>query len=158
MRLSVVPVLGFVLAMGCEQSSPLAPSQSGPSFKRHEITRTDDKDSGTFELRLDRCLGERIIVTGSVRFKEHRLTDVETRHEDHTKVSFFSEGTAVGQQTGRVWKYKDISQLTFNTPNLLAPQGEFSSWITAHLVSRGKQPNATIRLQLHFTTGGNGAG
>jgi hypothetical protein len=155
MRFSVIPLLGLVLAMGCDKTSPLAPSETSPAFKKHEITRIDET-SGTFELRLENCLGELIIVTGSVRFKEHTMTDTETGNQDHQRLTFYLNGTAVGQQTGRVWTYKEVSQLKFNTPNLQAPHGNFTSTFTARLISKGKQPNARIKLALHVVTNGQG--
>ena len=155
MRFSVVPLLGLVLAMGCDKTSPFAPSETSPAFQKHEITRIDET-SGTFELRLEDCLGELIIVTGSVRFKEHTMTDPETGNQDHMRLAFFLNGTAVGQSTGRVWKYKEASQLNFNTPNLQAPHGNFTSTFMARLISQGKQPNAKIKLALHVVTNGQG--
>jgi hypothetical protein len=155
MRFFMIPLLGLVLAMGCDKTSPLAPSEASPAFKKHEITHIDET-SGTFELRLSNCLGELIIVTGSVRYKEHTLTDPATGNQDHQKVTFYLEGRAVGQGTGRVWTYKEVSQLKFNTPNLQAPHGNFSSSVTARLISKGKQPNAKIKLALHVLTNGQG--
>jgi hypothetical protein len=156
MRFSALPLLGLVLAMGCDKATPVAPSETIPAFAKHEHTQIDDKDSGTFGLRLENCLGELIIVTGSVRYKEHTLTDPATGNQDHQKVTFYLEGTAVGQRTGRVWTYKEVSQLKFNTPNLQAPHGNFSSGVTARLISKGKQPNAKIKLALHVLTNGQG--
>ena len=96
----------------------------------------DDKDSGTFGLRLENCLGELIIVTGTVFGSgAHADASTETANQDHQKVTFYLDGTAVGQRTGRVWTYKEVSQLKFNTPNLQAPQGNFSSSFTARLWS-----------------------
>jgi hypothetical protein len=155
MRFSAVPLLGLVLALGCDQASPVAPSETSPAFQKHDITHIDET-SGTFELRLDDCLGELIIVTGSVRYKEHTLTDPATGNLDHQKVTFYLKGRAVGQRTGRVWTYKEVSQLKFNTPNLQAPHGNFTSGVTARLVSKGKQPNAKIKLALHVVTNGQG--
>ena len=156
MRFSAIPLLGLVLAMGCDKTSPLAPSEMTPAFGKHEIEHIDDKDSGTFGLRLENCLGELIIVTGGVRYKEHTLTSTETGNQDHQKVTFYLDGTAVGQRTGRVWTYKEVSQLKFNTPNLQAPHGNFSRALTARLVSKGKYPNAKIKLALHVVTNGQG--
>jgi hypothetical protein len=155
MRSSVVPLLGLVLALGCDQTTPLAPSETTPAFARHDHTQIDET-SGTFELRLDDCLGELIIVTGSVRYKEHTLTDPATGNQDHQKVTFYLEGTGVGQRTGRVWTYKEVSQLKFNTPNLEAPHGGFNSSVIARLVSKGKGPNGKIKLRLHVLTNGQG--
>jgi hypothetical protein len=155
MRFSAVPLFGLVLAMGCDQSSPVAPSETSPAFQKHDITHIDET-SGTFELRLEDCLGELIIVTGSLRYKEHTLTDPETGNQDHQKVTFYSEGTAVGQRTGRVWTYKEVAQIKFNTPNFQAPHGNFSRGVTARLISKGKQPNAKIKLALRVLTNGQG--
>jgi len=155
MRFSVVPLVGLVLAMGCDQTTPLAPSETNPAFQKHDITKIDET-SGTFELRLEDCLGELIIVTGTVRFKEHTMTDPATGNDDHQRLAFFLNGRAVGQQTGRVWTYKEHSQLNFSTPNLEAPHGNFTSNVTARLISEGKQPNAKIKLRLHIVTNGQG--
>lgn len=155
MRFSVVPLLGLVLAMGCDQADPVAPIAASPAFQRHEHTNIDET-SGTFEVRLEDCLGELIIGSGTVRYKEHTLTDPATGNQDHQTVMFFLNGTAVGQQTGRVWSYKEISQLTFNTPNIEAPQGNFATWVKTRLISKGKQPNATIQLRLHVVINGQG--
>jgi hypothetical protein len=46
------------IALGCDQTSPLAPEdtgslapvETGPAFARHEIQHIDDRN-GTFELR-----------------------------------------------------------------------------------------------------------
>ena len=73
MRSSLISLLGLVLAMGCDQTSPLAPvetsslasAETGPAFARHEIDHIDES-SGTFELRgLEGCFGELVIVTGT---------------------------------------------------------------------------------------------
>lgn len=158
MRFSVVPVVALVLAMGCDQTSPdlVAPSQTGPAFQKHEITKINNKNEGTFELRLNDCLGELIVVTGSVDYKEHTLTDPATGNQDHQKVTFTLHGTAVGQRTGRVWTYREISQIRFNTPSLDAPHGNINRSLTARLVSRGRQPNAKIKLALHVVINGQG--
>ena len=52
MRFSRVPLLGLVLAMGCDQTqtSPLAPIDTDLAFDRHEIDHIDSR-SGEFELR-----------------------------------------------------------------------------------------------------------
>jgi hypothetical protein len=157
MRFSAVPLAALVLAIACDQTSPdpVAPVETTPAFQKHQITRIDET-SGTFELRLENCLGELIIVTGTVRYKEHTLTDPATGNNDHQKVTFYLSGRAVGQTTGRVWTYKEVSQLKFNTPNLQAPHGNFASSVTARLVSRGSQPNAKIRVKLHVVINGKG--
>ena len=157
MRFSAVPLVGLVLAMGCDQSTPdpVAPPETGAAFQRHQITKIDET-SGTFELRLEDCLGELIIVTGTVRYKEHTMTDPATGNNDHQSIAFYLNGRAVGQQTGRVWTYKEHSQIKFNTPNLTAPQGNFSSNLTARLISKGKYPNAKMKLKLHVVINGKG--
>jgi hypothetical protein len=92
-----------------EPLPPQRPAESGPAFARHEITHIDET-SGTFELRgLSGCFGEVVVVTGTVRYKEHTMTDVVTGNQDHSSFAFFLNGTAVGQTTGRVWKFREIS-------------------------------------------------
>ena len=49
MRLFVVPLLGLALAMGCDQTSPVAPSETSPAFGRHQTEHTDSRD-GEFEM------------------------------------------------------------------------------------------------------------
>ena len=123
------PCSGSFSPWGCDQTSPLAPVETsslapietGPAFARHEIDRIDDRN-GTFELRgLEGCFGELVIVTGTVRFKEQTMTSTETGNEDHSSLTLFLEGTGVGQTTGRVWKFKEITRLTFNTPTSPRP-------------------------------------
>jgi len=156
MRFFVIPALGLVLAMGCDTSSPVAPAETGPEFDKHVITHIDET-SGTFELRgFEGCFGELVVATGTVRFKQHTATSTATGNEDHTRLTFFLNGTAVGQRTGRRWKYKDVSVLQFNTPNLTAPQGNFATRLVARLISQGKQPNAVLRLRLHVVINGQG--
>ena len=157
MRFSVLPVLGLVLAMGCDNSSPVAPSESPPEFDKQTILHINEKNSGTFELRgFEGCFGELVVVTGGVKFKQHTATSIATGNENHTKLTFYLDGTAVGQRTGRRWKYKDISSIQFNTPNLAAAQGNFISRVTARLISQGKQSNAVLKLDLHVVINGQG--
>ena len=157
MRFSVVPVLGLVLAMGCDNTSPVAPGEGGPELDKQTILHINEKNSGTFELRgFEGCFGELVVATGTVRFRQHTATSTITGNENHTKLTFYLDGTAVGQRTGRVWKYKDSSSLQFNTPNLTAPQGNFSTKVVARLISQGKQPNAVLKLRLHVVINGQG--
>jgi hypothetical protein len=129
MRSSLISLCGLLVAMGCDQTSPLAPVETSslapvetsPAFARHEIDHIDET-SGTFELNgLEGCFGELVIVTGTVRFKQHTMTSTETGNEDHSSLTLFLEGTGVGQTTGRVWKFKEITRLTFNTPTSPRP-------------------------------------
>src|SRR5687768_2880100 len=154
MRSTIAPLIGLVLAMGCDQPGPLAPSDSGPAYARHQITHIDET-SGTFELRgLSGCFGELVVVTGTVRYKEHTMTDVATGNQDHSSFKFFLNGTAVGQTTGRVWKFKEISGGRFNTPNLLAPHFTETLTLNMHLV--GNRQSVKLKLALHVVLPGNG--
>jgi hypothetical protein len=78
-----------------------------------------------------------VIVTGTVRFKEHTMTSTETGNEDHSSLTLFLEGTGVGQTTGRVWKLKEITRLTFNTPKLAAPHATETVRSMTHLIGPG---------------------
>ena len=154
MRSTIVPLIGLVLAMGCDQPGTLAPSDSGPAFVKHQITHIDET-SGTFELRgLSGCFGELVVVTGTVRYKEHTMTDVATGNQDHSSFKFFLNGTAVGQTTGRVWKFKEISGGRFNTPNLIAPHFTETLTLNMHLV--GNRQSVKLKLALHVVLSGNG--
>jgi len=137
MRFTLAALLGLAFATGCDRTGPVDPSEIGPSLAKHDITHIDDR-SGTFELRgLEGCFGELVIVTGTVRYEEHTMTDPATGNQDHTWFTFFERGTAVGQQTGRVWKFKETLRGRFNTPNLSAPQGNFSRSATTHFIGSG---------------------
>jgi hypothetical protein len=57
--------------------------------------------SGGFED----CFGELVIVTGTLRFKEQAVTSTETGNVDHSSVTFFLNGTGVGQTTGAVYTF-----------------------------------------------------
>jgi hypothetical protein len=159
---SLISLLGLVLAMGCDQISPLAPVETssfapvetGPAFARHEIDHIDDR-GGTFELRgLEGCFGELVIVTGTVRYKQHAMTSTETGNVDHTSFTFYLNGTGVGQTTGRVWKFKEISRERFNTPNLVAPHFTETLRLITHLIGSGS--NVKVMLALHVVLSGNG--
>jgi hypothetical protein len=39
MRSSLIPLLGLVLATGCDQPGALAPVDTDPAFAKHEITQ-----------------------------------------------------------------------------------------------------------------------
>jgi hypothetical protein len=162
MRSSLVPLLGLALALGCDQTKPLAPGETsslapvetGPAFEKHEITHIDET-SGTFELRgLEDCFGELVIATGTLRFKEHTLTSPTSGNQDHFSQTFILNGTAVGQETGRVWKFKEISRIRFNTPNLTAPHGNETRTLNTHLVGPGD--SVKIKLALHVVINGQG--
>ena len=154
MRSSLVALLGLVLATGCDRASPLAPAESGPAFAKHDITHLDER-TGTFELRgLEDCFGELVIVTGTVRYKEHTMTSTETGNQDHMSFTFYENGTAVGQTTGRVWKFKEKLQGKFNTPNLEAPHATETRYATTHLIGPGG--SVTIKLALHVVINGKG--
>ena len=100
MRSSTVALIGLVLAMGCDRTGPTAPAETDPLLTRHQITHIDDRN-GQFELRgLEGCFGELVIVKGTLRYKEHTMTDPATGNQDHTRFTFFEEGTGVGQRTG----------------------------------------------------------
>ena len=114
-------------------------------FAKHEITHLDERGS-TFELRgLEGCFGEFVIVTGTLRYKEHTMTSPETGNQDHMRFTFFEEGTAVGQATGRVWKFKEKLEGTFNTPNLAAPHATFTRTATHPLYRQRGQPRGQDR-------------
>jgi hypothetical protein len=154
MRSSSVALLGLVLAMGCDRTSPTGPAETDPLLARQEITHIDDR-SATFELRgLEGCFGEFVIVTGTVRYKEHTMTSIETANQDHMRFTFFEEGTAVGQATGRVWKFKEKLQGTFNTPNLAAPHATFTRTATTHFIGNGA--SLVVKTDLHVTVNGQG--
>jgi hypothetical protein len=154
MRSSTAALLGLVLAMGCDRSSPTAPVETDPLLARHEITHLDER-GGTFELRgLEGCFGELTIVTGTLRYKEHTMTDPSTGNQDHTRFTFFEEGTAVGQETGRVWTFKEKLQGTFNTPNLAAPHATFTRTATTRFIGNG--PTLVVKLALHVVVTGDG--
>lgn len=154
MRSSIVPLIGLLLAMGCDHSGSLAPADSGPAFGKHQITHIDET-SGTFELRgLTGCFGELVVVTGTVRYKEHTMTDVATGNQDHSSFTFFLNGTAVGQTTGRVWKFKEISGGRFNTPNLPAPH--FTETLTLNMHFVGPGGSVKIKTALHVLLPANG--
>ena len=75
MRSSSITLLGLVLAMGCDRTSTTGPTETDPVFAKHVITHLDER-TGTFELRgLQGCFGELVIVTGTIRYKEHTMTD-----------------------------------------------------------------------------------
>jgi hypothetical protein len=155
-RSSSVALLGLVLALGCDRTSPTAPAEIGPSYAKHEITHIDDR-GGTFELRgLQGCFGELVIVTGTLRYKEHTMTSTETGNQDHTSFTFFEEGTAVGQTTGRVWTFKEKLQGKFNTPNLAAPHATFTRIATTHFIGNGR--SLVVKLALHVVINGQGIG
>ena len=154
MRSSVLPLLGLAFAMGCDQPGPLAPTQTDPSFAKHQINKIDET-SGTFELRgLTGCFGELVVATGTVRYKEMTMTDVTTGNVDHSGFMFFLNGTAVGQTTGRVWKFKEISRHRFNTPNLPAPHFSETLTLNMHLVGSGG--SVKIKLALHVVLPSSG--
>ena len=152
MRSSFVALLGLALAIGCDQPAPTAPADAArvdaaPAFAKHEITHLDER-TGTFELRgLQACFGELVIVTGTVRYKEHTMTDPATGNQDHRRFTFFEEGTAVGQETGRVWKFKEKLQGNFNTPNLEAPHATETLTATSHFI--GNRSSVVVKLALH---------
>ena len=154
MRSSLGALLGLVLAIGCDRTGPLDPAETAPSLARHEITHIDDR-GGTFELRgLEGCFGELVIVTGTIRYKEHTLTSAETGNQDHMSFTFYEEGTAVGQRTGRVWTFKEKLQGRFNTPNLEAPHATFTRAATTHFVGQGG--SLIVKLALHLIVDGKG--
>lgn len=152
MRSSSLALLGLVLAMGCD-TSPTGPAET-PLFAKHAITHVDER-TATFELRgLQGCFGELVIVTGSVRYKEHTMTSTETANQDHVRFTFFEEGTAVGQETGRVWKFKEKLQGNFNTPNLAAPHATFTLTASSHFIGNGS--SLVVKTNLHVTVNGQG--
>ena len=154
MRRYSAALLGLMLALGCDQSSPTAPIETSPSLAKHQILHIDDR-SGEFELRgLEGCFGELVIVTGTLRFKEHTMTDPATGNQDHTSLVFFEEGTGVGQRTGRVWKFKEKLQGNFNTPNLAAPHATFTRTATTRFIGNG--PTLVVKLALHVVISGQG--
>ena len=154
MRFTLVLLIGLVLAMGCDQSGPVAPSDSGPAFGKHQISHIDET-SGTFVLTgLTRCFGEPIIATGTVRYKEVTMTDIATGNVDHSSFKFFLNGTAVGQNTGRLWKFKEISGGRFNTPNLVAPHFTETLTLNMHFVRPGDV--VKIKTAIHVVLSGNG--
>ena len=155
MRASIALLLGLVLAMGCDQpTSSLGPADADPASARHEITHIDET-SGTFELRgLSGCFGEPVVVTGTVRYKEITMTDVETGNQDHSSFKFFLNGRAVGQTTGRVWRFKEISGGRFNTPNLAAPH--FTETLTLNMHFVGPGGSVKIKTAIHVVLPGSG--
>ena len=154
MRRSSVALLGLALALGCDRSSPTAPAETAPSLARHQILHIDDR-SGQFELRgLQGCFGELVIVTGTLRFKEHTMTDPATGNQDHTSLVFFEEGTGVGQSTGRVWRFKEKIQIRFNTPNLNAPHGNETRYVNTRFIGNGK--TLVVKTALHVVINGEG--
>jgi hypothetical protein len=78
------------------------------------------------------------VVTGTVRFKEHTVTSTETGNVDHSTVTFFLNGTEVGQTSGAVYKYKETSRIQFKTPNLEASQATITNKVITHLISQGR--------------------
>ena len=161
MRSTLIPLLGLALALGCDQTGPLSPDQTsslvpveaGPAAVRHDIIHTDDR--GTFELRgLQGCFGELVIVTGKIRIKEHTMTSTTTGNQDHTSFTFISNGIGVGQETGRIWRFKEISRVRFNTPNLVAPHATETRTLNTHLIGPGG--NVKIKIALHVVINGKG--
>jgi hypothetical protein len=154
MRSSPAALLGLVLATGCDRAGPLDPADATPSLARHEITHIDDR-GGTFELRgLEGCFGELVIVTGTIRYREHTMTSAETGNQDHMSFTFYEEGTAVGQRTGRVWKFREKLQGKFNTPDLEAPHATFTRTATTHFI--GQSGSLILKLALHLVVDGSG--
>jgi hypothetical protein len=154
MRSLLIPILGLVLVTGCDQSTTLAPVETDPAFGKHEIQHTDT-ESGTFEVRgFEGCFGELVIATGTVRAKEHIMTSIETGNQDHSYLQLFFNGTAVGQTTGREWKFKETNKIKFNTPNLEAPHATESVRVKTHLAGPGGSVQLTFVL--HFVITGQG--
>ena len=94
MRSSAAALIGLLLAMGCDRTSPTAPAETDPSLGRHDITRIDER-TGEFELRgLEGCFGELVIVRGTLRYKEHtvKVWDV---HNGYKMVRNFRGHTGV---------------------------------------------------------------
>ena len=154
MRRSFVALLGLVFAMGCDQSGPTSPVEIAPSLAKHQILHLDDR-SGEFELRgLQGCFGELVVVRGTLRFKEHTMTDPATGNQDHTSLVFFEEGTGVGQRTGRVWRFREKIQIRFNTPNLSAPHGNETRFVDTRFIGNGK--TLVVKTALHVVINGQG--
>jgi hypothetical protein len=70
-----------------------------------------------------------VIVTGTLRFKEHTMTS-----------------TATGN--------KEISRVRFNTPNLAAPHATETLTLNTHLIGPGSK--VKIKLALHVVLTGQG--
>ena len=154
MRASAVALIGLVLAIGCDRTSPTAPAETDPLLARHEITHLDER-TGQFEPRgLEGCFGELVIVRGTLRYKEHTMTDPATGNQDHMRFAFFEEGIGVGQRTGRVWKFKEKLQGNFNTPNLAAPHATFTRTATTRFIGNGG--TLVVKLALHVVINGQG--
>lgn len=146
MRSSALSLLLLAFAAGCDQAEPLAPADSGPTLGRHRIDRIDET-SGTFEIRgFTGCFGELVVATGTVRYRSMDMTDVATGNVDHSSFAFILNGTAVGQTTGRVWKFKEMSRERFNTPNLPAPHFTDKLTLATHLVG----PGGSVKLTTAF--------
>jgi hypothetical protein len=67
---------------------------------------------------------------------------------------FFEEGTAVGQRTGRVWRFKEKIQIRFNTPNLSAPHGNETRYVNTRFIGNGK--TLVVKTALHVVINGQG--
>ena len=93
-------------------------------------------------------------MTGTVRYKTHTMTSTETANDDHSRFMFFEEGTAVGQATGRVWKFKAKLHGNFNTPNLAAPHATFTLTASTRFIGNG--PTLVVKTALHVTINGQG--
>jgi hypothetical protein len=154
-RFSLLTIFGVARAMGCDDTGPLAPIETAPASIAHRSEHTTSR--GTFELRgFEDCVGELVIVTGELRFKEHIVTSTATGNEDHSQISFFLKGTGVGQVTGTVYKFREVSRLQFNTPDLAAPHATITDKLITHLIGPGSQPKVKIRLTLHMVINGQG--
>jgi hypothetical protein len=92
----------------------------------------------------------------SFSFAKHQTEHTDSRDGEFEIRGFegcFGELVVV---TGAAYKFKEISRLHFNIPNLDAPYATFTDQLITRLISHGPQPNVKIELALHVTITGQG--
>jgi hypothetical protein len=105
---------------------------------------------------FEECVGEPLDVSGVTQTTISVVTADATNTNQHTVFSVTSQGTAVGQVTGSVYRFHEVIHSSFNSPTAEAVHGIFTDHQVTHLISQGSAPNAVVRIAFHFIFTGTG--
>ena len=146
-------LMATALLAACEQSnSPVGPSANGPSFgstverfaESHPIAATITNP----------CNGEDIALVGVAR--NTTITVSQPDNTNHTTVDGIIQGTGTGLISGDAYRFSARFHFSFQTPNLLAPNGTTFTSDDLTVVSMGGDENFFFTFDVHVVVTGTG--
>lgn len=146
-------LMAATLVAACEQSNgPVGPAADGPTFLS-TAQRTAESHSIATTI-TNPCNGEEIALVGVAR--NTTITVSQPDNTNHTTVDGNIQGTGTGLTSGDAYRFSARFHFSFQTPNLLAPNGTTFTSDDFTAVSMGGDENFFFTFDVHVVVTGTG--